>query len=370
MNILWLGKRFYTNKDTLSEHFGRMYQLPQQWQQAGQQVRLWLVDYHTRESIRGNDGGMVVATTPLFSLEFMRQVFYTLITKRAHYIIASGDCYLGLLGWILARLSGAIFVFDVYDKYDVFSGYRRLGSFDLFVFLLKRADRLMFASKKLAETLSKKLHAPHFVVPNGVDSALFGPRSMQACRQELGLREDILFVGYFGGMEWEHGVADLIDAVACLRAKGQAVELLLAGRAVPELPLDAPGIRYLGMVPHTKIPLLMNACDVLVVPYRHGPFIDMAASCKIAEYLACRRPLVSTDTPNLSANFPTQAGMMGPALCRVSDPNDMARALAYQLKTHMVLPMPERITWDAIADDTLRWLQTNHPKIGGAQRHQ
>ena len=360
MEILWLGKRFYTNKDALSEHFGRMYQLPQKWQRSGQSVRLWLIDYHSRKSIHENDDGMLVASTPLLSLEFVRQLLHTLVTKRAHYIIASGDCYIGLLGWILARLSGAAFVFDVYDKYDEFAGYRRLGGFDPFKFLLKHADRLMFASRRLAKAFTTKLCAPIRVVPNGVDSVLFAPRDMRVCRRELGLPDDVLFVGYFGGMEAERGVADLIDAVTRLRAHGQVVELLLAGKAVPELPLDITGVRYYGMVPHAQIPLLINACDVVVVPYRHGPFIDMAASVKIAEYLACQRPLVVTDTPNYSDNFPAQAAMMGQALCRAADPDDMARALVYQLETHMILSVPERIGWESIAEDALYWLEDQH----------
>ena len=30
-NILFLGKRFYTNKDALQERFGRIFHLPMEW---------------------------------------------------------------------------------------------------------------------------------------------------------------------------------------------------------------------------------------------------------------------------------------------------------------------------------------------------
>jgi glycosyltransferase involved in cell wall biosynthesis len=357
VNILWLGKRFYTNKDALREHFGRMYRIPQRWRQTGQRVGVWLVDYHTREINRVDDDGMDVVTAPIFHFESFRQFSRALLTRRSRYIIASGDCYLGLLGWVIARLSGAAFVFDVYDKYDEFGGYRRLWGFGLFSFLLMRADRLLFASQGLATKLGAGLRAPYRVVPNGVDSMLFYSRDMQTSRRELGLPEEPCFVGYFGGMEPDRGVADLLEAVRRIREGGRLIEILLAGHAVPNLSLDAPWIRYFGMVPHKQVPALMSACDVVVVPYRLSPFMDMGASCKIAEYLACQRPLVATKTPNFLANFPDQAAMMGQAMCQSSDPDDMARALTYQLNARTIPPPAENMAWETIADGALRWLQ-------------
>lgn len=363
MKILWLGKRFYTNKDALSEHYGRMYQLPRKWQEAGVQVRLWLIDYHTRETLYTQDGDMLVASAPMVSFGTLHQLFRALITNRANYIVASGDCYIGMIGWILARLSGASFIFDIYDKYDVFAGYHRIGWFDPFGFLLKHADRLLFASRRLADTLRPRMRAPYQIVLNGVDLDVFKSMEMLACRRELGLSEDAIIIGYFGAMEPERGLADLIAAVALLRSQGKSVELLLAGKASPEIQLDSPEIHYLGMVPNRQVPLLLNACDILVIPYRHGPFIDMAASCKITEYLACRRPLVVTDTPNFMENYPQQAAMLGQALCRVSDPEDMARAFAYQFDARKILPLPENVSWDAIAANTLSWLRSGKPKV-------
>ncbi len=111
------------------------------------------------------------------------------------------------------------------------------------------------------------------------------------------------------------------------------------------------------MVPHKQMRGLLSACDVVVVPYRLSPIMNMGASCKIAEYLACRRPLVATITPNFLDNFPMQAAMMGQSLCQASDPDDMARALAYQFEARVIPPLAENMTWETIADDTLRWLQ-------------
>lgn len=357
MNILWLGKRFYTNKDALRERFGRMYRLPMHWHESGQHVQLWLVDYHTRESISMSDAGMAVVSAPIFGFATLRQILRTITIRRPNCIVASGDCYLGLLGWVLARLSGARFVLDVYDKYDDFSGYRRFGGFEPLTFLLEHADGLMFASRALAESLCSGLLKPCHVAPNGIDPEQFKPRDMLECRRECGLPSDVILVGYVGSMESDRGVTDLIDAMIHVRAAGIPAELLLAGKVEQGLVPDHAWIRYLGMVPHAKVAALLNACDVVVVPYRIGPFMDMGASCKIAEYLACLRPLVATETRNFSANFAAQAALMGQALCRASDPVDLARALRYQLKTHMVLPATNEMSWGSIAAGALNWLK-------------
>lgn len=356
MDILWLGKRFYTNTDTLSERFGRMYQFPCYWHKAGQKVQLWLIDYHTREVKHMRDAGMPVVSSPVFSLATIKQLLRTIVSVRPRCIVASGDCYIGLLGWLLARMCAASFVFDIYDKYDEFSGYRRIAGFDPLSFLVRHSDGLMFASTSLAHKLgSGARHAPH-VAPNGIDPGMFKPMKMSECRDRLGLPADAILVGYFGSMEADRGVADLIGAVDRLRNSNVPVELLLAGRMDDGPSLNHPWIRYLGLVPHAQIPQLLNACDLLVLPYRTGPFMDMVSSCKIAEYLACERPLVATDAPSFVLNFAEQAAALGPALCRMSDPADMARALEFQLRIKKILPPPQDMTWQSIAEDSLRWL--------------
>jgi hypothetical protein len=95
-----------------------------------------------------------------------------------------------------------------------------------------------------------------------------------------------------------------------------------------------------------------------VLPYRRGPIIDMAASCKIAEYLLCDRPLVATDTPNFTSNFPKQASELGPALCSPGEPADLARAISLQLREPRIVSRPEEHTWSRIAGDTLAALES------------
>lgn len=54
--ILFLSKRFYTNKDAWKERFGRIFRLPLEWSKSGEDVLLWLLDDHSRESVAAREG--------------------------------------------------------------------------------------------------------------------------------------------------------------------------------------------------------------------------------------------------------------------------------------------------------------------------
>jgi glycosyltransferase involved in cell wall biosynthesis len=356
MRVLFIGKRFYTNRDAFTERFGRIYQLPYWWAQAGHDVDLWLIDYHGRDADQARDKALTVEATPVlrrrFFARWMSAIFSRWSKHRPDIIVASGDCYTGLVAYFAALLCGARFVFDVYDRYDVFEGYRRLPGFDPLSFLLRRSWVASFASAKVLDDLAP-LTDRALLVPNGVDLDRFRPRPARESRQELGLPDGIPRVGYFGSMEPERGITDLIDAVALLRKRGVEIELLIGGQAHPDVDLDRPGVRYLGNIPFEKMPAALASCDLLALPYRQGAFVDNASSCKIAEYIAMERPIVSTRTPNLVQNFPEQAAQLDGLLATPGDVGDLAASLEAQLKARRLVDMPKGMSWQEISDTVL-----------------
>src|SRR5690606_4464449 len=168
--------RFYTSRDALHDRYGRIYQLPQQWSSKGQDVRLWLIDYRTKKATRAMHGRLRIVSTPVGRSAFSHQALSALVCgqPRADLVVGSGDCYIGLLGLLVARRMRARFVFDVYDRYDEFAGYRTLPGFDLFKFLLQQADVRLFASRAVMEEMCIS-KGSDVLVPNGVDSQRFSP---------------------------------------------------------------------------------------------------------------------------------------------------------------------------------------------------
>ena len=351
--VLFVGKRFYTNRDALAERYGRIYQLPLHWAAAGISCHLWLLDYHTRETVRRRDAALSVVSTPVRGLGWLREWRESVRNPGPdgyRCVVASGDCYLGLVAYRVARRLGARFVFDVYDKYDEFPGYRRLPGFDPFGFLLRHADARFFASRALMARAGGDA-ARDLLVPNGIDTQHFRPLDRDAGRTALGLPPDVPLVGYFGSMDPDRGVDDLVAAIERLRSEGLPVELVLAGKRRADLDLGRPGIRYLGNLPYAQVPQALASCDVLALPYRHSALLDMASSCKIAEYMAAARPIAATRTPNLSANFPDQARILDDLLAAPGDVASLARSIRAQLAERRLATASPRMAWDAIAAD-------------------
>lgn len=367
MRILWLAKRHYTNKDALTERFGRVYELPREWARSGTDVRLELLDYHGKAFLVVCDGSLRMASTPVKSMPRMRALVQRVAEFRPEVIVASGDCFIGLFAHWLARRNRARFVFDVYDDYRTFGGYRAFLGVNAYGFLLRHAHLVFYASRALAER--QEYAVPMKLVPNGVNPDLFRPIEIEQARRSTGLdRSGVRYIGYFGGMDAERGVEDLITAVGILHAGNDAIRLVLCGTQRVGLPIDRPWVDFRGAVDHARIPDFINACDVVALPYRRGRIIDMASSCKIAEYLFCERPLVSTETPNLLANFPLQAAELGAAICAPANPADLARALEVQLAQGTTATQPAQHTWAAIAQDALTALQRmgSQPEVDAA----
>lgn len=356
MNILFIGKRHYTHRDALQERYGRIYQLPFHWAGKGCRTQLWLIDYHGRKRKKKQDGSLSVDSTPIRGIGWMAKVISLIFARNRSlsptHVVASGDAYIGLLGFFIARVKGAKFIFDVYDKYDEFGGYRRPFGLDLFGFLLRHADQCWFASRRLRNQLGNE--SRDAMVMNGIDSNRFKPMEMAQARIRLGLPVEGRLAGYFGGMEPDRGISDLIEAVANLRLEGLDISLVLAGRkhsetAVPSL----PWLHDLGNISFDDMPCAYAAVDVFCIPYRRSGFLDAASSNKIAEVLASGRLVAATRTPNLTENFNEVANALSDRLAEPGVPVDLARCIRLQLEDPVLACLPSGFELSEIADHAL-----------------
>lgn len=357
MRILFLAKRRYTNKDTLRERFGRVYKLPLHWHRSGHSVELALLDYRGFLTEKSTSDGFQATSLPMRDPRSALRLRSDAKRFRPDVIVASGDCFMGLAGLHLARVAASRFIFDVYDDYSSFKSYRAFGGWDALGHLLGRAELVLYASQSLAAR--HPASSRWLLVPNGVDPAVFHPIPMATARRHVGLNDDgARWVGYFGSMEPDRGLDDLIAAVGILHASDSNIRLLLCGSKDPHSRSFPSWVDYHGVVLHSAMPAYLNACNVLALPYRRSRVMDMGASCKIAEYLLCGRPMVATDTPNFTQNFPVQARELGAYISRPSDPSDLARVISLQLQAPRTASFPVEHTWESISQRVLGELET------------
>lgn len=352
LKIAFLSKRHYTNKDLLKDRFGRLFHLPMELKNLGCDVSVVVLDYRSPESEETIVEGLLFKTIPCSKSKLPQAPFlsYFTIKKLApDIIVASGDSHIGFLGFLIAKHLRSRFVFDVYDYYPAFRGNRLPGFKAMFRKAVSSADLVLCASLPLLKCLAS-LNARRLLVENGVDRELFKPEDMGLARESLGIPKGAVVIGYFGSINSDRGPL-LIEACRELRKEYPDLCLVMAGK-VTQVDLAMPWIRYQGELPQDSMPKLIAASDVVVLPYANDPFNSMTGACKLAEYLACEKPVVATRVAGHEATLQD----VPMSLCDPT-PFDMLNAIRCQLTFRKVAQFPEGLEWKFIGKKLLICLQ-------------
>jgi len=140
------------------------------------------------------------------------------------------------------------------------------------------------------------------VVPNGVDSRLFQPEARSPVTEPY--KGEFDYICFEGNLSPYQGLDTLFDAFAVVKRRFPRGRLLLVGDGVEagrlkeraeELGL-VKDICFVGSVLQDQIPALVNLSKVCVTSYqgeRHE--LTGASPLKLFEYMACAKPVVSTD---------------------------------------------------------------------------
>jgi glycosyltransferase involved in cell wall biosynthesis/4-amino-4-deoxy-L-arabinose transferase-like glycosyltransferase len=142
------------------------------------------------------------------------------------------------------------------------------------------------------------------VNPNGVDINVFRPGiGGEKERAKMGISDDTILVGFVGSFGPWHGVLALADAIALI-PKDANIHFLLIGdgslRGEVERKLRETGdlarVTFTGVVKHGRVPVLLDACDILVSP--HVPLADgskfFGSPTKLFEYMAMGKGIVAS----------------------------------------------------------------------------
>ena len=171
---------------------------------------------------------------------------------------------------------------------------------------LRAAARIFVVSDVERKNLEARGVAAEKIIlnPNAVDVQLFRPGIGGAAkRRELGIKETDLVAGFVGTFGPWHGVVELAKAMKLIPAsvplrflfvgsgslRGEVERLLQAER-------DSGRVIFTGAVEHGEVPVLLDACDILVAP--HVPLADgsdfFGSPTKIFEYMAMGKAIVAS----------------------------------------------------------------------------
>ena len=169
----------------------------------------------------------------------------------------------------------------------------------------RKANEVIIVSEHMRKLLPKRTY---YVIPAGINLNLFNTMPREEVRKLLGLSLDrhlILFVGDPRRPEKRYSLAKA--AIGLLDSNREA-DLIVAH-----------GIEY------SKMPLYMNACDVLLVTSS-----SEGSPNTIKEALSCNLPIVSTDVGDIKKRI---ASIVGCVVCDNDSPETIADGLSRVLKT-------------------------------------
>jgi len=213
---------------------------------------------------------------------------------------------LGAAGYLIARARSASFIFNIQDVYPdvavelgvlrnrfVIGAAARLERF-----CYERADKVTVLSDGLKDNVGAKTDpAKVTVIPNFVDIDWIKPEPIEnSYRDEFGLRGKKVIM-YAGNVGLSQSMDMVLDSAMALEYDPDIVFVINGGgAALEEVARRArrlPNVRLVGMQPAERLPQVLGAADVHLVPLKKG-LARSSVPSKVYSILASERPLVAS----------------------------------------------------------------------------
>ena len=297
MEILFLCKRRPQNRDLIERPYGRFYNLPKYIAAMGHKVTMLLGSYQSEPPEEIQIDGMTIYSERMFPnlVKFYLHAKKLARAKKPDVVVCFSDTWFGVIGSSVAKASGAALVIDAYDNYEAYIPWAKPLHW-LWRHSLRRADALTAAGPQLLERLTEfNNQAVTTVIPMAADE-LFKPMSMGDCREELQLPISKKLLGCAGSLDSSRGTDVFSRAVKILFTERDDVDLVISGRERLQIDIPLERVHALGYVSDELVPLVLNSCDILVAVNQDSEFGRYSYPVKIYEAIACKKPIVATDT--------------------------------------------------------------------------
>lgn len=178
-----------------------------------------------------------------------------------------------------------------------------------------KADHVVTLGKSMVEHLRSRgvRNNQLTVVPNAIgDSVLDGYLDLapSQVRRLMGLPTGGFWVGSVASVVNYEGLESLVDTVALLRSQGYDIRLLIVGDgvALPALKERAQVLSEFAVFPgralHEDAVKFVQCLDCYCIPRTDDPVCRTVAPLKPIEALGLARPLIVSNLPGLTADFP------------------------------------------------------------------
>jgi len=191
---------------------------------------------------------------------------------------------------VVGRLGERGLVYCRTDRYEAFPGVHpeRIARCDLS--LKGAADVTFFCATALFRSEGGQCGNAAFV-DHGVDFEAFAKGAEGEEPEDLrGIPRPR--VGFIGSIDAHTFDAELFTEIVDRLPGVQFV--LVGGSTLPPGWLERLHVHFLGQKPYDQVSSYPGHCDVLIMPWNQGPWIQSCNPVKLKEYLAAGRPVVTT----------------------------------------------------------------------------
>ena len=153
-------------------------------------------------------------------------------------------------------------------------------------YMLRRADYVITCSEALKNNLISIGADPERIsaIANGIDTQGFHPLNRKDCRFSFKLPADSSVFLFVGRLHPFKGIHEILETAKI----NPEITFVLAGPG--KIPPHPPNCIFTGPVDPSRVPLLMNAADCLILPsYSEG------LGLVLAESLACGVPVIASN---------------------------------------------------------------------------
>lgn len=250
----------------------------------------------------------------------------------------SPPIFQGVTAWTLARLKGALFLFEVRDLWPAFAvAVGVLTSRPLIAasewlerFLYRRSDQLIVNSPGFIDHIQKRGGRQIALIPNGAEASMFDPQADGAdLRQQYGLQEKFVVL-YAGAHGLSNDLEILLLAAKDLKDRPEiAIVLLGDGKDKPNLvakaaELGVSNVHFLPALPKAEMREALAAADACIAILKPIEMYRTVYPNKVFDYMAAgRATLLAIDGVIREVIEQGQAGAFVPP----GDPEAMARAI-------------------------------------------
>lgn len=240
----------------------------------------------------------------------------------------------------------------------------------LFRYIFRRVAAITTVSEILRERVLALGIAPEKVhlIPNGVDCSTFRPLPWDEARGELQLSSERIIVLWIGRFVSIKGVEFLIQAIPGVVSSEPKVLFVLVGSGELENAMKthvqqmglSDAVMFAGKIVQDKVPLWLNAADILVLPS-----LNEGRPNVILEAMACEIPVVATSVGGIPEIVHDHKNGF---LVAPKDPLVLAERLSILIKNPSLRTQMGKIGRTMIFEMGLSWEQCARQTNGIYQR--